>query len=88
METSREYEITYLSGDIASNTIYSGRCTLGYLTVGSTTAGTITVSNASTTIALLQASVTPGTYTFNAVISDSLVITLGGSSTVSVMYRV
>lgn len=83
---SSEYSASYSPNlAVGQNVIVSNTsATLGQITVGSTSAGTIKIWNAtsttdssSTTVAQLKASVVEGTYTFDALLTRGLIVELG-----------
>ena len=83
---SSEYTPSYSGSLTVGHNLIVGNnpVTLGQITVASTSAGTLKVWNAtsttdsaSTTVALLKASVVEGTYVFDAFLTRGLIVELG-----------
>lgn len=59
----------------ASTTVFTGKGELYSVVVNKTVAGTVTIQDSGSTIAVLKASVAEGTYTYRVKINQRLVIT-------------
>jgi hypothetical protein len=55
--------------------------------VGETSAGSITISDAVGTIAVLKASIAEGTYIFDSAYTKNLVVVTAGASKITINYR-
>ena len=57
------------------------------IVIGETSAGSITISDAVGTIAVLKANIAEGTYIFNVAYSKNLVIVTAGASKITATYK-
>lgn len=57
------------------------------IVVGETAAGSITVSDAVGTIAVLKASIVEGTYVFDCAYTKNLIVVTAGASKITVNYK-
>ncbi len=80
------YNKEYIS-TIATTAVSTGKCVLHSIVVGETAAGTITVTDGDTTVAVLKTSVGEGTYEFDMIINESLTVTTSAASKITVMWR-
>lgn len=75
----------------SSGLVNSGACVLRYVTVNTTAAGTITIADAlsgtTPAVAILQASILPGTYRYDCVMPTGIYATLGAASDITVCYE-
>jgi len=77
------FQPTYISS-ATTTTIGTGPMILGTIVLGETAAGTITIKDGATTIAVLKASIAEGTYTFNCAVMKGLSIVTAGASKLTV----
>jgi hypothetical protein len=68
------YNKEYISSAVTTE-VSTGKCVLHSIVVGETAAGTITVTDGDTTVAVLKTSVGEGTYEFDMIINESLTVT-------------
>lgn len=86
MDISNEFEGKTIAG-AATTTIFSGRGTLGLLTICTTANGTITVKDGTDVIAEFAANAVVGTYNFNRRINNGLSVVTAASPSIVVTYR-
>lgn len=77
---------TIVVGIAAGVAVFDADCTLHSVVVNTTAAGTITLSDADGTIAILKVSVGEGTYTYGAACSGYLGVNVGAASDITVLY--
>ena len=80
------YKPTYIS-TAATTTVSSKPAVLHSIVLGETAAGAITIKDGDTTIAVLKASITEGTYIFDAECRTSLVIVTAGASKLTANWK-
>lgn len=85
MYNNREYQKTYINAS-ASTTIFTKRGTLAGVSVNTTSTGVIVLYDGASPFANIVASVTPGNYPFNVIISNGLTVSTGGASDITVMW--
>ena len=76
---------TLVVGCEAGSTVLDGMGTLHAIVVNTTAAGTITLANGATTLAVLKASIAEGTYYYDIDVGK-LTVTLGAASDVTVVH--
>lgn len=67
--------------------VCSKPCILSNIVLTETAAGTITINDGTTTVAVLKASIVEQTYKFDIMIENSLSIVTAGASKLTVAYR-
>jgi hypothetical protein len=87
----KQYEKTYIS-TATTTQVKTGACTLHYIVVNTTAAGTIKVidgtSGTTANVATLVASIAEGTYKFHCVMKSGIRIVTAGASDITVCYSV
>ena len=87
----RVFEKTHIASG-TSTLVHTGRCTLRYITVNTTANGAITVADALTdttpVVAILQASILPGTYRYDCVMANGIFVKTAAASDITVCYEV
>ena len=71
----------------ATYTITDRPCILHSITVNKTAAATITILDGASAVAILDASIAEGTYTYDIGLRHYLKITTGGASDITVSYK-
>ena len=79
-------EDTIIIGCGADTIVAEGYGTLHGISVNTTSAGTITLSDASGTIGVLAANITEGLYLFDANFGSFLQVALGGASDITILH--
>ncbi len=86
---NREYQYVHIASATTTQ-VCSGRATLKAIVVNTTAAGTITivdaVSGSTPVVGILQASVLPGTFVFENVMTAGIRIITAGASDITVIY--
>lgn len=87
MYNNREYKPTHISTN-TTTTVFTGKGILQAITVNTTAAGAITISDGSvgTVYAVLKSSVAEGTYWYNLTCASGLTITTAASSDITVTW--
>ncbi len=85
MTNPNVYQGTHIATN-TTTTVFSGQGVLHTIVVNTTAAGTITVNDGATAVAILKASVAEGTYTFDVQIAANLSIITAAASDITVTW--
>lgn len=85
MYNDREFQKTYISTS-TSTTVFTGRGTLGGVSVNTAATGAILLLDGGTQFASLKSSISEGTYLSDLVISNGLIISTAGTPDITVKW--